>query len=236
VEKRPAPTLANTEFAFKFNRTGGSVDWSLSYFHGYSLLPSAGLPASPEAVSSLVLRYDKIDVVGADFARNYGRYGFRGEAAYFFTSDHRGNDPFVKNPYLFLVLGGDRTFFDNLNVNLQFVGHWVNNFTDPETIADPVISNIAEQNVITAVQQDRWSYGLSSCVSKTWWNDTLEAEILVFVNFTRWVSYVRPLISYAFTDHIKCTIGADIYTGNNQTGFGQLKRNQNIYMELSYRF
>jgi len=236
TEERPASSFADTEFAFKFNKTGGAVDWSLSYFHGYSPLPSLSLAVFPDIHTGLVLRYDKIDVVGADVARNYGRYGFRGEMAYAFTGDRDGHDPFVKNPYLFFVLGGDRTFFDNLNVNLQFVGHWVNHYVDPESIADSAVRPIAEQNAIIAVQLDRLSYGLSSRIGKKWFNDTLEAEILVFADFTRWNSYVRPLASYAFTDHIKFTAGADIYTGNNQTGFGQLKRNQNVYTELKYSF
>jgi hypothetical protein len=236
TERRPESSFANTEFALKFNKTGGAVDWSLSYFHGYSPLPSAHLLTIGENGPILELRYDKIDVVGADFARNYGRYGFRGELAYFFTSDDAGRDPFVKNPYLFLVLGGDRTFFDNLNINLQFVGRWVNNYTDPDDITDSVMRLVAQQNAIAGGQQDRFSYGLSSRVGKKWFNDTLEAEILVFADFTRLSSYVRPLITYAFTDHLKSTIGADLYYGENQTVFGQLKRNQNVFVEMRYSF
>lgn len=235
VEQRPAVSFANTEFGLKFNKTSGAFDWSVSYFHGFSPLPSLSFPAT-RMDSNLVLRYDKIDVAGADFARNYGRYGFRGEVAYFFTHDLDGRDPFVKNPYLFLVLGGDRTFFENLNLNVQFVGHRVNNYVDPETIADPAVRSIAVQNAIIAVQQDRVSYGMSSRVGKKWFNDTLEGEFLVFVDFTRLNSYMRPLVSYAFTDHFKCTIGADIYFGDDQTGFGQLKRNRNVYTELRYSF
>jgi hypothetical protein len=236
TERRPESSFSNTEFAFKFNKTGDAFDWSLSYFHGYSPLPSAHLLAVGESVPHLELRYDKIDVIGADFARNFGRYGFRGELAYFFTSDHDGHDPFVKNPYLYFVLGGDRTFFENLNINLQFVGRWVNNYTDPADIADAAIRQVAEVNAIAAGQQDRLNYGLSSRIGKKWFNDTLEAEILVFADFTHFSSYVRPLVTYAFTDHFKGTIGADIYTGANQTVFGQLKRNQNVFVEMRYSF
>jgi hypothetical protein len=236
VKQEPATSLANTEFAFKFSKTGGAIDWSLSYFHGFSTLPSLSLPASSENNSRLIIRYDKIDVLGADVARNYGRYGFRGEAAYFFTDDQNGHDPFVKNPYLYFVLGGDRTFFDNLNVNLQFVGRWINNYVDPENIIDPATQSVAVENAIIASQQDPVSYGLTSRIGKKWFNDTLEGEVLVFADFTRLDSYVRPLISYAFTDHIKGTIGAEFYTGGSQTVFGQLKPNQNVFAELRYSF
>jgi len=236
ADRRPVSSLANTEFAFKLNRTGGAVDWSLSYFHGYSPLASAHLPAAGENGPSLELRYDKIDVVGADFARNFGRYGFRGELAYFFTGDRNGHDPFVKNPYLFVVLGEDRTFFDNLNINLQFVGRWVSHYSDPGDVADPLIRQVSELNALAAGQQDRVSYGLSSRIGKKWFNDTLEAEILLFADFTRSSAYIRPLVTYALADHVKCTVGADLYTGASQTVFGQLKRNQGVFVEMRYSF
>ena len=236
IERRPARTLANSEFAFKLNRAGGALDWSVSYFHGYSTLPDARVLGFGPAGPVLELGYNKIDVVGADFARNFGRYGVRGELAYFFTDDREGRDPAVKNPFLYYVFGGDRTFFENLNINLQWVGRWVQSFTDPETIADPVAREVAAQNAITDGQQDRTSYGLSSRVGKKWLNDTLEAEILVFANFTRRNAYIRPLIGYAFTDHIKGTLGAEIYTGEEETAFGRIKRNRGAFAELRYAF
>ena len=232
VEKRPARSLADSTVALKLDKTGGALDWSLSYFHGYSTLPGARLLGTGPDGPLLELRYDKIDVIGADFARNFGRYGVRGELAYYFTGDRGGRDPAVKNPYLYYVLGGDRTFFENLNVNLQLVGRWVNGYTDPETIADPVARQVAIQNAITAGQQDRASYGLSSRISNKWFNDTLEAELLVFANFTRRNTYLRPLLSYAFSDQVKGSIGAEIYTGAEETAFGRLKRNRGVFAEL----
>ena len=236
IDRRPAQTLGNSELAFKLNRTGGALDWSVSYFHGYSTLPDARVRSLGPAGPSLTLGYNKIDVIGGDFARNFGRYGVRGEVAYFFTGDREGRDPAVKNPFLYYVLGGDRTFFENLNINLQVVGRWVQNFTDPEAIADPITRAVAVQNAITDAQQDRTSYGLSSRIGKKWLNDTLEAEILLFANFTRHNTYIRPLLSYAFTDHLKTTVGADIYTGKEQTVFGRLKRNRGVFAELRYSF
>ncbi len=236
IDRRPARTLGNSELAFKLNRTGGALDWSMSYFHGYSTLPDARVLGLGPAGPVLELGYNKIDVVGGDFARNFGRHGVRGELAYFFTADRQGHDPSIKNPFLYCIIGGDRTFFENLNINLQLVGRWVQNFTDPETITDPITREVAIQNAITDGQQDRTSYGLSSRISKKWLNDTLEAELLVFANFTRRNAYIRPLIGYAFTDHVKGTLGAEIYTGEERTAFGRLKRNHGVFAELRYGF
>lgn len=75
----------------------------------------------------------------------------------------------------------------------------------------------ATQNAITFGQQDRANYGMTSCLSNKWFNDTLGAEVLAFVNFCRSSSYIRPLITYAFTDHLKATVGGKFYRGVDDT-------------------
>jgi hypothetical protein len=232
-DSRPTRTLGHSEAAIKFNKTGGSLDWSVSYFHGYSLLPEIRpLPAG----AGLELHYPEIDVVGADMARNFGRYGMRAEVAYIQTEDNHGQDPVAINPYIYAVAGVDRTFLDNLNLNLQLVGRWVQHYSDPEAVADPALRAIAIGNATAFGQQSRTSYGMTSRLSNKWFNDTLEAELLVFVNFDRTNSYLRPLMTYAFTDHLKATFGGEFYRGPDGTFFGQLKRNQGVFSELRYSF
>lgn len=232
-QTRPKRSLANAEAAVKFNKTSPGLDWSLSYFHGYSLMPEIHpLPANP----TLELRYPKINVIGADFARNFGRYGTRAEIAYIKTQDRGGQDPVAINPYLYAVAGVDRTFLDNLNVNLQLVGRWVDHYTNPNTIADPAIRAASMANAINFGLQKRANYGISTRISNKWFNDTLEIELLAFINFGRVNSYLRPLVTYAFTDHIKATLGADLYHGADDTPLGQLKRNRGVFSELRYSF
>lgn len=236
VETRPGSALGDSTVALKINKTGDDLDWSASYFRGYSHLPQATPIGISGGLPILQWHYDKIEVWGADFAKNFGRWGVRGEVAYYMTQDKNGSDPAVKNPFLFYVLGADRTFFDNLNVNLQFIGRRVRNYHDPAAISDPLARGVAVQNAITGGQQDRESYGLSTRISDKWWNDTLEAEVLMLGYLTRPSYYLRPLVSYALDDHVKGTLGGEIYSGADDTFYGQLKRNRNIFVELRYSF
>lgn len=232
-ENRPARTLANSEAAIKLNKTGGDIDWSVSYFHGYSLLPEMHpLPSSP----ALELRYPEIDVIGADLARNFGRYGTRAEIAYIQTQDRRGQDPVAVNPYLYAVAGVDRSFFDTLNVNLQLVGRWVQHYTDPTAVTDPVMRAAATANAINFGLQKRANYGMTTRISNKWFNDTLAAELLAFVNFDHTNAYLRPLVTYAFTDQIKASVGAEFYRGPDNSPFGQFKRNRGMFAEWRYSF
>ena len=236
IEDRPDHAFSNSEFGLKLNRSGGTLDGSVSYFHGYDLLPDARIVGLLPSGPVLELRHNRINVVGADAARNFGRYGFRAEAAYFMTRDRDGQDPTVKNPFLFYVAGIDRTFLENLNLNLQFVGRWVKDFNDPEDIADPALKTVAIQNAIFDNQQDRASYGLTSRIGEKWLNDTLEAEILFFMNFRRTDWFARPLVTYAFTDHARGTIGGEIYQGPEDSFFGRLIDNRGAFIELRYSF
>lgn len=236
IETRPEHRWSNSEVGIKLDKVGDSLDGSVSYYHGFSLLPEfrpLGLtPTGP----LLQLRYPEIDVLGADVAHNAGRYGFRAEVAYIRTEDRQGEDPVAPNPYVYVVAGADRTFLDSFSVNLQLVGRWVQYYTRPENIADPLAREAAIQNAITFGQQDRASYGMTSRLSNKWLNDTLEAEVLTFVNFRRSSFYVRPLITYAFTDHFRTTIGGELYSGADDTFFGRYKRNSGPFAELRYSF
>lgn len=231
-----ARSLSNSELGLKFDQRGEGFDASLSYFHGFSLLPDMRVTGVDVLGPILELHYDKINVFGADFARNFGRFGFRGELVYVDTIDDAGQDPGIKNPYLFWILGIDRTFFENLNVNLQFFQRQVRRFHNAKDITDYVARSIAIQNAIVDGQQDRISHGISFRVSNKWFNDTLEAEIFVVVNTTRHDSFTRPLLTYAFSDHWKGTVGAELYHGVSGTQFGNLKENRGALAELRYSF
>jgi hypothetical protein len=78
--------------------------------------------------------------------------------------------------------------------------------------------------------------GISFRVSKKWFNDTLEAEVLAVVNLTRNDRFVRPLVTYAFSDQWKGTIGAEFYRGAEDTQYGSLKPNRGAFAELRYGF
>lgn len=236
TEVTPERSLSNTQLGLRLNKVGEGFDWSVSAFRGFSLLPDARLFSSAPTVPILELHYDRITVLGADFARNFGRFGFRGEAAYVDTRDDAGTDPGTKNPYLFWIVGVDRTFFDNLNLNVQFFQRRVQHYQNPEAIADPLERSIAVLNAILDGQQDRISNGISFRISEKWYNDTLEAEVFVVVNGTRHDSFMRPLVSYAFSDHWKGTVGAEIYRGAVDTQFGGQKKNRGGFTELRYGF
>src|SRR5262249_35633358 len=147
-------SLANASVGVRLNKVGEKLDWSLSYFHGFSLSPTARIISDP--AGTLELHHDRIDVYGGDFARNFGRFAVRGEIAYFDTIDDSGKNPDISNSYLYWIVGVDRTFFSNLNVNLQVFERYVRGLPDHQDLAGP--------DLLTAVfngERDRFTHGVT---------------------------------------------------------------------------
>jgi hypothetical protein len=237
VERQePAHTLANTHGGVRLDKVGEGFDWSVSYFRGFSLAPRAELVEEGMAQASLRLRYDRITVVGADFARNYGRFGLRGEIAYVDTADDEGTVPGIPNPHVHWIVGVDRTFFANLNANLQFFQRRVRKHRDLATWTTPAQRTAAALNALIDGQSDAVTHGISFRVSNKWFNDTLEAEVFAVHNLTRADGLLRPLVTYAFNDRWKGTLGAEIYRGSSATQYGSRKANRGAFAELRYGF
>lgn len=224
------------QFALKFDRSGSDVDWSTSYFSGVDLNPDIAIGATTPSGTNLIFEHNRIRVLGMDAATVIGRYGLRAEAAYTWTANAGVNDFLVKKPFLYMVMGGDRTFFDYLNVNIQYYLRHVTNYSDPQAIADPLLRSVAIQGAVLSNQFDRFQHGVSIRVSDKWLNETLEGEIAAVASFGRSNYFIRPKLVYAFSDNIKGSLGLDIYRGESNTFFGQLRNSSLLFAEMKYGF
>jgi hypothetical protein len=221
--------------AIKLDKSGGEVDWSISYFNGLDLNPDTAIGVTNAAGTNLIFQHNRIRVLGMDAATVLGHYGLRAEAAYTWT-ENINDDPLIKKPFLYAVMGGDRTFFDNFNVNLQYYFRKVDNFQDPQNISNPMLRNIATQGAISANQQDEFQHGVSMRLSNKWLNETLEGEIAALYSLTHNDYALKPKLVYAFNDQMKGSLGMDIYRGSDNTFFGRLRENSTLYAEMKYSF
>ena len=231
-DKRSQGRWTEHGFAAKLDHTGGDFDWSLSYYYGLDVIPT-GRSVTPTLAN---LTHNRIHMVGADFAKNLGRFGVRGEAAYVRTQDPGGSDIVVKNPYVYYVLGVDHDVTEDLNINLQAYQRFIINYQDMFQIQNPAVRNVAVLNVIFHQQMDRIQEGLSGRIKAQWWNDTLEAELLGVWNANRSDFFLRPSVSYAFTDRWKGFMGWDIFNGRKESLNGFLQNNSSFFTELRATF
>jgi hypothetical protein len=219
------------QFAAKVERTGADLDWSLSYFDG--LDRNADFALEPAA---LRLVHNRIRVLGADAAATLGRYGLRGEIAYAHTEDGDGDDPTVKNPFVFAVAGGDRSFFQYLNVNLQYFARLTRHYRDPRDIANPALRTAAIGAAAASGQLDPFQHGMSARIAYSWLNETLDTELAAIAVFSDGSVALRPKIVYRAADALRLTVGADLLRGGETDTFGRLRDNSTVFVELRYGF
>jgi len=224
-----------TQGAFKIEQTGGRVDWSLSYFDGFDLFPDLGIDTVRPTGVDLLLRHHRIRVAGADAAAALGPYTVRGEVAYTFTEHERAGDQ-IKSPFLFLVLGADRTLPGGVYVNIQYVLRVVARFQDPFAVADPSVRRVAVEQASINDQLDEAKHALAVRLSKTWLNETLVTEITSIISPARAEFVLRPKVKYAVTDRLKLTAGADVFRGETPSFFGRLRDTSTAYVEVRWDF
>jgi hypothetical protein len=227
-DKRSQGKWSDQAFAAKLDHTGGVIDWSISYYYGLNVIP-IGRPLSPLQAQ---LVHTRLHVIGADFAKNFGRYGVRGEMAYTQTQNPSGSDPFIINPSFMYVLGVDRDLTEDLNINVQAYQRYIVNFNDPFAIQDPVARNVAVLSDTFNQQLNRYQGGFTSRIKATWLNKTLEGELLGVLNLPRRDFFLRPSLTYAFTDVWRGFIGWDIFNGQQASFFGRLEPNTAFFLEV----
>ena len=229
------------QFAVRIEQTGRAVDWSVSGFRGGDLSPDLGIGQQAngrtgERVNGLSLSHHDVFVIGADAAGNVGRYGLRAEAAYQFTEDRSGVDPFVKNPFLSVVAGGDRTFREHLNVNVQYLYRFVAHFTPPGSSGSPFENLVALEHAAMSGQTRRHQHGASARISYKWLHDTLEAEVAAAGYASPRGGTLRPKVTYAVSDRMKVLVGGELYRGDAMSVFGILRDNSGAFAEVRWSF
>lgn len=217
-------------WAARVERTGGAVDWSVSYASVRDVGPdlvSFNGPAGP----GIELAHHPLRVVGADLAGNIGHYGLRGEAAYLHTIDREGIDPTVKNRELSFVGGADRTFAGTVNLNVQYVFKYVFG-----RVGSAAPGTIERQQGVLSGQSARVQHGASLRLGAKWFHETFEADLSGAGYFRPRGIVVRPKISYALSDPLRVTAGSEIYRGDDTALFGLMRRNSSGFVEVRFTF
>jgi hypothetical protein len=233
LETPPTSQWQPAQWALRIGQTGHAVDWSVSAYSGGDLSPDL---RAEDDLSRVSLTFHRVRVFGADAAWNVGRYGLRTEAAYVDTTDPNGVDPFTKNPFFFAVTGGDRTFGERLNLNVQYILRIVCNFASPSATISPFAQSVARDEAAFSNQAKRVQHGATLRLSDKWRHDTLTAEIAAVAYAAPHGVAVRPKADYAISDRLKVIAGADFYRGDSSSLFGILRDNSGAYLELRWSF
>lgn len=230
------PIDPDKQFAVKFDHSGGTVDYSLSYFSGYDKTPDLTLGSVGTSGVNVLINYNMIQVIGADIAFNLGSYGFRAELANTKTKDPDGTDKYIKNSYTYGVLGVDRTVGESTYLNFQMLFRSHQNWLDPLLLSNPLDQTLVKRANLLSNQTRAQQTGASLRITRNAFEQTLEMEVTYLIWFEQNSSIMRPKIGWQANDSFKVFFGGELYSGPDESYFGQFKNLSRYFTELRYSF
>lgn len=200
-------------------------DITFNYLYQYNNLPVLRQNLSLNGTTPTVTvspEYERTHVFGTTFSSAFADWVVRGELGYF--SDHYfiGNNPLrnqgvVKSPELLYVLGLDWNAPGDVLVSAQLFQSWM--------------LNNARQST-----RDRLDTTFTGLIRRTFFYDTLTAEVLVIANVNNGDGIIRPKLSYQWQDNIEIRLGADIFYGDRRGVFGEFGANSRIVFGVEAAF
>ncbi|MGQ9630390.1 MAG: DUF1302 family protein [bacterium] len=244
----PENLIKGGEVALKLAGTLGPADASLSYYAGFDHTPDLKVRKSVTEQTidyRIVPKYNRLRVVGGDFAWPIGGWDLRGEGAYFVTEDAEGDNPTVKNPWIQYVLGVGRSFFDDtLNASVQFIRSIIIDYRKPSDYESAFDRMLAKEFDKFNGQIDPIQNSLFARVGYSTLNDTLRPEILAIYEIEGRDYLLQPKLSYAFADGVNASIGAIVYGSFREKDdekkgaypFGRMDAEDRAFLEVKYSF
>jgi hypothetical protein len=241
----PDMRLENSAFAFRLNLELSSIDGSLSYFNGHNPMPgiSADFPEVPttEVFPTIFQKSYRMHIIGGDFSTVVaGSLGLRGEVALRIPHEDYKKYIHIPNPDLQYVVGIDKEILENFSLILQYIGRFVFDYSEleqPKTSFERIRYVIALKNRLISFQQYRLSHSFSCRAAWELLNEIMTLEAFGMVNFTSREVLFRPKMSYDIADALTFTLGAELYSGPDDTLFELIDSTLNsVFVELKASF
>ncbi len=215
----PPRELGNGEMAARLFRRLGGYEVALYGYVGFTKQPLAFDPVAD------LPTYSPLNAYGASI-----RGAAAGGIAHFETvlyngDDDTGDDPNIPNSQFRGVIGYERELVPNLTGGAQY---YVEHILDHDRLLaaspNPEFEPSETRHLITT----RLTYRLLQ--------QTLTASLFAFVSPNDEDVYLRPSLSYAWSDALTVAAGANVMVGEDPTFFGQLERGSNVYLRARYSF
>jgi len=219
--RMPESKFENGEIAARFSRYIGSADIALYAYTGFYKNP-VGMD-----MSDSLAYYPDLDVYGASLRMPmFGGIAWT-EGGYFYSRvDKDGDNPFVPNTKISSMIGFERQFGANFTANVQYQNEYMIDY-------DVYTSGLMPG--MTAA--DEYYHLLTTRLTQRLKMETLTLSAFVFYSPNEEDMYGRFAVDYKYTDELTLTLGANIFEGNyDYTDFGTFKKNDNVYLKMTYGY
>jgi hypothetical protein len=222
----PYKDLRKTETALRIYRDVAGFDASLYYYHGYSRQPSA-LPDNSLAPTKLTLFYPGLSVYGASLQGRAWEGVLSLEAGYYDSrQDRGGTDPMVPNSQARCLAGYQAQLWEDFTAGLQYYGEYM---TDYAEYGNSLPSGFPKEKRLYQHASIRLTQFLL--------HQTMRLSFFAFYGLSDEDYLLNPEFKYNVSDSIWLAVGGNFFGGGEPwTQFGQLAKDDNVYVQARYEF
>ena len=229
----PMPGLGNREtvepgrgdVGLRIYRDIAGYDAALYLYRGFQSTPSMR-PDSITAPTKITLFHPELSVYGASVSGRAGDGVLSLEGAYYDSrQDREGSDFAVPNSQTRLLAGYQIQPVEDLSLSFQYYAEYMHDYA-------------AFRAALPAgfPVEKRWSHAVTARATQLFRNQTLRLSVFVLRNTGNGDYFVNPELRYSFTDRVWGAVGANLFGGKPSGPFGQLSRDDNVYLQVRYNF
>jgi hypothetical protein len=214
---RPDNWFEDDELAIRIYRNVRNYELAVYGYWGFWKQPSG------QTDSGTVI-FPELNVYGASLrGQMAGGIGNLELAYYDSVEDSSGGDPRIDNSEVRYVVGYTRDLAMDLNASLQYY-------------VEQLLDYGAYKESLSGIQaRDEFRQVITLQLTQLLINQTLGLSLAGYYSPSDKDAYLRPRISYDFTDSIVLETGANIFIGEAEhTFFGQFENNTNVYAAIRY--
>ena len=218
--------FGNMEYALRLYRYIGDFDVSAYAYKGFFRSP--GMKADNfNSPSTISLFYPELAVYGLSAQRSALGGVVSTEYGYYDSLDDRsGKDPGINNSQSRFLVAYQKAFPDDFTVGIQYYGELMHQYNQYEDNLPSTFAKIKQLHQYITLR-----------LTKLLKYQTLKLSLFTFYSPDEEDFLITPEVSYNFTDNLLGFIGMNIFTGaEDNTTFGQHKKDSNVYVTVRYSF
>ena len=221
---QPNEWFRDHEWAARLSKNVAGTELAAYGYWGYWKSPGGFDPPTGRAT------FPRLSVYGASARGQLGRGIANAEVGYYDSREDRaGNDPFVNNSQLRVLVGYEQDLPEiakDLTVGAQYYVEWM---MDHHAYAGSLAPGQR--------QADEDRHVVTVRLTKLLWGQNLKLSLFAYYSPTDSDAYLRPMVSYKIDDHWTVDVGGNVFLGRDRhTFFGQFRNNTNLYAAVRYGF
>lgn len=225
-ESSPAARAENTEVGLRLYRRTAGFDVSLYGYRGFWRMPGAS-PDTFNGAPRITRFYPRLVMWGASAQRNLLNGVVSFEAGRYNSLDDRsGATPGVPNSQWRALAAYQRQFARELTATFQGYAEVMEGY---ETYRSFLPAGFRPEDRVRGVVSVRLTQFLGY---QNW-------RLSAFVAYSPTDNdcFVQPEVSHRLSDRLSAGLGANIFTGKHETTFfGQMAKNDNVYLSVRFDF